>query len=344
MNYHFFFQKIICFWIIFISFATSISAQVSANPKKVFGSCHYKTLCSLALSPDGKKFLTGGDDGIGKLWDLKTGEIITTYERHTVNRIGLGGIQAVNINSVAFSPDGKKVLTAGKSKAKLWDTNTGLILGTFEIIGYGHVNVVTFTKDGTKFWTASSNGDLKLWDISTGKLLAKRDDEHTQYIQSIAFSPDEKELIASHYLDHNAKLSSVESGDLIGTFRGHSSDFDIGSVASVAFSPDGNELLTGSDRGELILWNKKRGGKIISVQAHNQSILSLAFSPDGKRVITGSEDNTAKLWDAKTGRLIMTCKSHKGDVCSVVFSHDGNQILTGSKDNTVMLCDISNIK
>lgn len=106
-------------------------------------------------------------------------------------------------------------------------------------------------------------------------------------------------------------------------------------VESVAFSPDGQSVLTGSDDLTVKLWDLS--GKVKQTfEGHNSYIWSVTFSPDGQSILTGSEDGTAKLWDL-TGKLKQTYKGHQLPVKSVAFSPDGQGILTGSEDGTAKL-------
>ena len=128
---------------------------------------------------------------------------------------------------------------------------------------------------------------------------------------------------------HNL-LSDPANTFLARIFSGHASY-----VLSVAFSPDGKQVLTGSWDKTAKLWDLS-GREIQTFSGHASSVWSVAFSPDGKQVLTGSDDKTAKLWDL-SGREIQTFSGHASEVWSVAFSPDGKQVLTGSDDKTAKL-------
>jgi WD40 repeat protein len=118
------------------------------------------------------------------------------------------------------------------------------------------------------------------------------------------------------------------------TLRGHS-----GAVSSVAFSPDGRRIVTGSYDHTAKVWEADTFKELLTLGRHGGRITSVSCSPDGRRMATGNSDHTATVWDTATGKELVTLEGHNGAVVSVAFSPDGQQVATGSEDATAKVWD-----
>jgi hypothetical protein len=106
-------------------------------------------------------------------------------------------------------------------------------------------------------------------------------------------------------------------------------------VSAVAFSPDGQTVLTGCTDDTARLWDARTGAPRGEPLKH-ASVLAVAFSPDGQTVLTGCGDKTARLWDARTGAPRGEPLKHEGEVYAVAFSPDGQTVLTWSEKTAQM--------
>ena len=132
--------------------------------------------------------------------------------------------------------------------------------------------------------------------------------------------------------------------DLLGAIRATTPlEGGRGGVISVAFSPDGRRVATGSLDNTVRVWEPSGANPGVSLlEGHRGGVITVAFSPDGRRVVTGSEDNTARVWDLLGAiRAATPLEGHRGWVTRVAFSPDGRRVLTGSDDNTARVWDLS---
>ncbi|EED14601.1 G-protein beta WD- 40 repeats containing protein, putative [Talaromyces stipitatus ATCC 10500] len=159
------------------------------------------------------------------------------------------------------------------------------------------------------------------------------------YSSAIVFSP-ESSVVKRENLDKIPvwlrKVPPMEDSwaSLIQTLAGHSCP-----VLTVAFSPDGNQIASGSDDNTIKLWDATTGDLQETLTGHLGRVLTVDFSPDGKQIASGSDDDTIKLWDAATGDLQKTLAGDSRGVVTVAFSPDGKQIASGSHDDTIKLWD-----
>jgi WD40 repeat protein len=284
---------------------------------------------SVAFSPDGRSVASGGL-GAGratlKLWDAATGRLVHNF----------GGYSEA-VMSVAFSPDGGAVIAGGSAFAGaaaigLWNAATGQRVRPFNKHS-NDVRSVAFSPDGRSA-VSGSWGPIELWDVATGRLV-RTFEKHSGPVGSIAFSADGRHVTSAD--GQLVKLWNPANGRLVRAF-GEDPAFGE-NPTSVAFSPDGRSVLSGSMGGKLRLWEVATGRLLQTFEGYLEPTQSVALSPDGGSVIWGGPRTTSKLWDAANGRPLRTFEGHSQAVLSVAFSPDGRRVISGGWDNAINLWD-----
>ncbi|MEH2205144.1 MAG: serine/threonine-protein kinase [Nostoc sp.] len=284
---------------------------------------------TIAISPDSHTLASASDDKNIKLWDLNTKKVLASLSGHS---------QAVK--SVAFSPDGQILATASDDKTiKLWQVETLKEICT--LLGHSHaVKSVAFSPDGQILASGSWDKTIKLWDVNTGTEISTITGHQLQ-VNSVAFSPQGQFLASASY-DRTIRLWQIESSQrelqnrpcysLLSTLSGHA-----WAVLTVAFSPDGKILATGSDDNTIKLWEVNTGQLICTLVGHSWSVVAVAFTADGETLLSASCDKTVKLWRVSTAEEIVTLSGHIDSVSAVAVSKVTQLIASGSQDKTIKL-------
>ncbi|MCY3742723.1 MAG: T9SS type A sorting domain-containing protein [Candidatus Poribacteria bacterium] len=243
-----------------------------------------------------------------------------------------------NIEALTYSPDGRRLAVAGSAGIWIYDTQTGIEIDrlTTDTSDLDWIKSVAYSPDGGTLASSTSH-KVYLWDTGTGlakgevvgPLIRGVDPE-----VSVRYSPDGGILASAGYGNYTVRLWNTVTGEHLEPLRGHTEV-----INSIAFSPDGRMLASGSSDKTVRLWDVESGTHKATLAGHTEAIYSVSFSPDGTILASGGRDGKIRLWNVVTGELKATL-GRTWFWGNLSFSPDGTTLANGSIDGNIRLWDV----
>jgi len=315
---------------------------------------HEGSLTTARFSPDGSKVLTAGYGAPARLWDAATGrpigkqmsgykasfspdssQVITIsgdavhgWDAMTCQPFGEPMRSGEDINTVEFSPDGTKIVTAGldDQRIRIWDVATGKVAGqpmiddTFSgvdsavfspdglrvVVVHGDYVAYTYPQINSFYETVKPVVAAQIWDVVTGNPVGPNLHEQLDRADGSGlcarFSPDSTMIVTAGY-DNTARVWDATSGHAIGQPMRHIGDYNV-SLFSATFSPDATQIVSAGDDHTAQLWDAVTGRAIFVPLRHPNRVWTAGFSPDGTKVVTACSDGTARIWELPTNETL----------------------------------------
>jgi WD40 repeat protein len=317
---------------------------------------------SWAIDPSRRLLVTQAHDRFARVYALPSGRFL--------RRLAQKGF----VRSVAFSPDGRLILTAGyEGRARLWNARTFRLVHELRGPDSSALNETVFSPDGSHVAAAGNDGTVRIWETATGDPIGIAVG-HLYEVTHVAFDPS-GQFVLSGSSDGTAKVWSIE-GRLTSLLSGHR-----GPITAVEFSPDGKAAITASEDGTVRVWNpwgepqlavaarvahpsalavrhdgrevdltdgvrlrtyRVRGATLVPgpVQFGGIRARTTVFSPDRGVKAVGDAHGNIALFDSQTGDVLRRWRGHTMAITSVEFSPNGRLLLTASLDKDVRLWSV----
>ena len=335
-------------------------SEFNILPKTQILSGHFDDVTAVVWSPDGKRIATGADGGV-RVWDVVTGEGLFSLEHGSKvrsvawspdgSRIAAGSFGGVwvwdavtgkellslecgrGVESVVWSPDGSRIATSSTfdDGVCVWDAVTGKELLSLER-GRG-VESVVWSPDGSRIATGSYDGTW-VWDAVTGENVLSL--EHGHWVESVAWSPDGSRIVTGSYDGDVWVWDAVTGKRLLSLKCGLGLERALGLegghwVESVAWSPDGSRIATGSTGDGVRVWDAVTGKELLSLE-HGSQVDSVVWSPDGRYILTKSWRSEIRIWDVTSGEQANFFITPLPEGERVVLSADQTKVIGASAD------------
>lgn len=260
-----------------------------------------------------------------------------------------------SLNALVYSPDGQRIITAADDgKVKVWDTQSGFCVVTFTEHSSG-VTACEFAKRGNVLFTSSLDGSIRAWDLIRYRNFRTFTAPTRLSFSSVAVDPSSEVVCAGSLDSFDIHVWSVQTGQLLDRLSGHE-----GPVASLAFAPSGDVVVSGSWDHTVRIWSifgRTQTSEPIQLQA---DVLHVAFRPDSKQIAVATLDGQLTFWsvseasqeagvdgrrDVSGGRKISDRRTAanvagtKSFSC-IAYSGDGSCVIAGGTSKYICLYDV----
>lgn len=308
--------------------ATLAQSAYARGARRLFSGVHHDWVNAIALDPSGTRLLTGSVDGSLALWDTDSGALLEQEQFDDFFESGGQRVNLAAINTLAFDPHDPTIAAIGSNTLIFWDVEHWQERRRIDDVPSALVQSVVYSPDGQLLATGYSSGDLRVYDVSTGRARISQH-AHRDSIDTVAFSSDGA-LLATGARDAAVSLWDVATGQQIDSWTPASGE----PVEALTFTPDDSQLLVGLNASGMRAYAVDTGDEAWRIDDLNQGAPALAISPDGRWLAFTAYDSGVTVTDMATRQTRFAYIGHGARSESVAFSPDGRLLYTGSLDST----------
>ncbi|PSR70569.1 hypothetical protein PHLCEN_2v13540 [Hermanssonia centrifuga] len=302
-------------------------------------------ISSVAINPSGE-WLAFGAKKLGQLlvWEWQSESYVLKQQGHYFD-----------MNTLSYAPDGQNVATGGDDgKVKVWNTVSGFCFVTFSEHSSA-ISAVEFAKQGQVLFSASLDGTVRAFDLIRYRNFRTFTSPAPVQFSCLAVDPSGEVVAAGSSDSFEVFLWSVQTGKLLDVLAGHE-----GPIASLAFSPTGNQLASGSWDKTVRVWNVFGRSHAVEPFQLSADVLAVTFRPDGKELAASTLDGQVTFFDVALGnqtnvidgrkdisggrkaddRMTAANNSSGKSFNSLTYSADGSCLLAGGSSKYVVIYDV----
>ena len=293
---------------------------------------HESEVWDVAFTPDGTRLASVSIlDGVAKLWDIEHGQEATELMKGSPSPDGWP------VFGLAFSPDGHVLATADTAGAlEAWQVSRKKSLFKLESKAGRGRSWVAFGPRPDVLATLDEKRSIVLRNPLNAELIRTLESSEASRVGT--FSPDGQFVAAGGDSLPTIRVWDVASGHLVAVLQGHTEP-----VESLAFSPDGRKLASGSFDATVRIWDFASRKELLVYRGHSKAIATVAFNPTGETLASASMDNRLAgeihLWDVKTGQSQQVLRGHSSVVRRLAFLPDGRRLVSLGDDGVLKLWD-----
>ncbi len=285
---------------------------------------HSSWVICVAITPDGRRAISGSVDETLRVWDPEIGECLRVLRGHKDI-----------VHDVTITPDGLLALSGSQdTSVRLWNTSTGNCETIFERHNAGILSTA-MTPDATIGASADQAGQIHIWNLKNGEWIKSLNAEKN--IRCIEISLDGKRLYVS-FEDNVLHVWNIFSDDELTPLN------DIHVHSCFAITPDERFIISDTKNAEAVVWDLSNPENKQILSAHEKAIESVSITPDGCHAITAGRDKSIRVWDTQTGVCYRNLQGHTRRIISACIRSDARQAISAGLDKTLRVWDIENGK